>query len=332
MSWKVRINMFTVLAGCAVFDLLFWPDAFLVPKPHRSTAFKGSSGMDPNCPVYGRFQDLDVVCVEWRTQPMDQQIPVPWLAKKLYNWSAKKVLKKQSLPSSGDLYQSSIFLTLSQDGFLEFRTLIQKCIPKTATFAIKRPEKKILRWFLKIFMKDVKHLHLECGFRPDQEGRHLLVRAVQRPSGELQRRCPVYAPYSSFQEILQKWDGKNYRVLPFRRANGNEFARDSLLWCAEQPQRLMWTVSVVNGNGNQGMRDSFLSKPCSPVRVDLRPGVLHEKQTRRWSVQLSFAKVGAPLMVSGTNLWSSCLMQLANTAALISVISSRRKLRLLLVA
>lgn len=237
-----RITICIVSALCA----LNWKDwseafnAFFVHKPHKSTVYTGQAWNreDPNCPVYGRFQDIDVVCVEWRTRPLEEEIPISWLAKKLHNWSARKIVsKKQPLPAPRDLYQSSIYVTLSQEGFLEFRSLIQRCIPGAASLAVKLPKQRFLRWLLKMFMKDVKDTHLECGFWPEKTGRNLVVRAVSYPKGELQGRYPIYSPYSSFQEILQKWDGKRYSALPFRRANGNEFARDSLLWCAEQPLR-----------------------------------------------------------------------------------------------
>lgn len=192
--------------------------------------------------IYGHFPDVDVVKVSWRTKPLEAQIPVKWLARKIHNWSAKKIFsKRKDLPSSRDFYNSWIDVTVLQnEGFFEFREVICKCIPKASRMAIKRPRIWILRVFLRLFMKDSRSTCLRFGFGPDG---NLLVSKSDVLQGELRRSCRIYSPYSSFQSILQKWEtrpgrpGKEFR-------NGNEFARECLLWCEDQPQRydlISWT-------------------------------------------------------------------------------------------
>ena len=192
--------------------------------------------------IYGHFPDVDVVRLSWRTKPLEAQIPVPWLARKIHNWSAKKIFsKRKDLPSSRDFYNSWIDVTVVQnEGFFEFREVICKCIPKASRMAVKRPRIWILRLFLRLFMKDSRSTCLRFGFGPDGS---LLVSKSNVLQGELRRSCRIYSPYSSFQEILQKWErrpgrpGKEFR-------NGNEFARECLLWCEDQPQRydlISWT-------------------------------------------------------------------------------------------
>ena len=185
--------------------------------------------------IYGHFPDVDVVRLSWRTRPLEAQIPVKWLARKIHNWSAKKIFsKRKDLPSSRDFYNSWIDVTVLQnEGFFEFREVICKCIPKASRMAIKRPKIWILRVFLRLFMKDSRSTCLRFGFGPDG---NLLVSKSDVLQGELRRSCRIYSPYSSFQAILQKWEtrpgrpGKEFR-------NGNEFARECLLWCEDQPQR-----------------------------------------------------------------------------------------------
>lgn len=185
--------------------------------------------------IYGHFPDVDVVKLSWRTKPLEAQIPVKWLARKIHNWSAKKIFsKRKDLPSSRDFYNSWIDVTVLQnEGFFEFREVICKCIPKASRMAIKRPRIWILRVFLRLFMKDSRSTCLRFGFGPDG---NLLVSKSDVLQGELRRSCRIYSPYSSFQAILQKWEtrpgcpGKEFR-------NGNEFARECLLWCEDQPQR-----------------------------------------------------------------------------------------------
>lgn len=185
--------------------------------------------------IYGHFPDVDVVRLSWRTKPLEAQIPVKWLARKIHNWSAKKIFsKRKDLPSSRDFYNSWIDVTVLQnEGFFEFREVICKCIPKASRMAIKRPKIWILRVFLRLFMKDSRSTCLRFGFGPDG---NLLVSKSDVLQGELRRSCRIYSPYSSFQAILQKWEtrpgrpGKEFR-------NGNEFARECLLWCEDQPQR-----------------------------------------------------------------------------------------------
>ena len=192
--------------------------------------------------IYGHFPDVDVVKLSWRTKPLEAQIPVRWLARKIHNWSAKKIFsKRKDLPSSRDFYNSWIDVTVLQnEGFFEFREVICKCIPKASRMAIKRPKTWILRVFLRLFMKDSRSTCLRFGFGPDG---NLLVSKSDVLQGELRRSCRIYSPYSSFQAILQKWEtrpgrpGKEFR-------NGNEFARECLLWCEDQPQRydlISWT-------------------------------------------------------------------------------------------
>ena len=142
--------------------------------------------------------------------------------------------KKKDLPSSRDFYKSSIHLTLSQKGFLEYRWVIQKCVPGAAHVAIKQPKLRLLRILLRLFMRDSAHTQLECGFQ--SAGRLKVSSKLPKNPGELRRSLQVYAPYSSFQVILQKWEQQNHPEKDFRKAN--EFARECLLWCAEQPQRL----------------------------------------------------------------------------------------------
>lgn len=206
--------------------------AVLCPLPW---SFSAISQADRDARIHGHFPDVDVLRVDWRTRPLAAQIPVPWLARKVHNWSARKIVaKKKDLPSSRDFYKSSIHLTLLQKGFLEYRWVIQKCVPGAAHVAIKRPKLRLLRILLRLFMRDSAHTQLECGFQ--SAGRLKVSSKLPKNPGELRRSLPVYAPYSSFQVILQKWEQQNHTEKDFRKAN--EFARECLLWCAEQPQRL----------------------------------------------------------------------------------------------
>ena len=205
---------------------------FSFPRPASPTAIAVA---DARQRIYGHFPDVDVVRLSWRTKPLEAQIPVKWLAKRIHNWSAKKIFsKRKDLPSSRDFYNSWVDVTVLQnEGFFEFREVICKCIPKASRMAIKRPRIWILRVFLRLFMKDSRLTCLRFGFGPDG---NLLVSKSDVLQGEMRRSCRIYSPYSSFQEILQKWEtrpgrpGKEFR-------NGNEFARECLLWCEEQPQR-----------------------------------------------------------------------------------------------
>ena len=192
------------------------------------------SKADRRSRIFHHFPDVDVVRVDWRTRPLEAQIPLPWLARKVHNWSARKIVsKKTDLPSSRDFYKSSIHVTLSQKGFFEFRQLIQTCVPGASRVAIKRPESPLLRFLLRLVMRDSAQTRLECGFHSAGDFR---VSSRLPCDGELRRSFRIYAPYSSFQAILQKWVRQHDQRNDFRKAN--EFARECLLWCAEQPQRL----------------------------------------------------------------------------------------------
>ena len=122
---------------------------------------------------------------------------------------------------------------MSQKGFFEFRRVIQKCVPGAAQVAVKRPKRRLLRVLLRLFMRDSAHTQLECGFQA--AGNLRVSSELPKHLGTLRRSLQVYAPYSSFQLILQKWEQKKHPEKDFRKAN--EFARECLLWCAEQPQR-----------------------------------------------------------------------------------------------
>lgn len=185
--------------------------------------------------IFGHFPDVDVIRVDWHTKPLQRQIPLPWLANKIHNWSTRKIAKSQVLPASRDLYKSSIRVTLAHNGFLEFRPVIQKCIPGAAQVAIKRPQTRVLRYFLRLLMRDSQQTRLECGFYSEGNLKICKVSSKSQYEGKLRRSCHIWAPYSSFQAILQKWEYQAEPTKDFRRAN--EFARDCLLWCAEQPQK-----------------------------------------------------------------------------------------------
>jgi len=65
--------------------------AVLCPLPW---SFSAISQADRGARIHGHFPDVDVLCVDWRTRPLAAQIPVPWLARKVHNWSARKIVAK----------------------------------------------------------------------------------------------------------------------------------------------------------------------------------------------------------------------------------------------
>ena len=60
----------------------------------RSLSFSAISRADRRARIHGHFPDVDVLRVEWRTAPLQRQIPVPWLARKVHNWSARKIVAR----------------------------------------------------------------------------------------------------------------------------------------------------------------------------------------------------------------------------------------------
>ena len=201
---------------------------------HSPASFRQAGVRD--CPVYGRFPGADVVGLEWRTEPLKDQIPIRWLAR-VCHWSSsqKFFARRKDLPASRDMYHSTVYITVSYDVFLQFRSPIQRWFPGTSKMWRRSPRRRLWRWLLKPFMKGTRHL--ECGFGADLEnsGRNLLVRPIQHPRGELQRSCNITAPYSSLQMVFQEWAGKDYSANPMKKANCNQFARECLLWGEEQP-------------------------------------------------------------------------------------------------
>jgi hypothetical protein len=65
--------------------------AVLCPLPW---SFSAISQADRDARIHGHFPDVDVLRVDWRTRPLAAQIPVPWLARKVHNWSARKIVAK----------------------------------------------------------------------------------------------------------------------------------------------------------------------------------------------------------------------------------------------
>ena len=176
--------------------------------------------VDTSSAVRGDFKDLDVVRVEWRTRPLK----LPW-AEGWHDFSSKRAERR--LPRSSDGFKSSIYVTVSSE-LWEFRSLIQKCLRRTV--ALRRPKSRMLRCLCFLFMRPFRDRQLECSFGPE-----LAVRSVSEAEGELRRSCGVYSPFSSFQEVLQRWHGLRSSWLPWKRSTSNDFARDSLLWCEDQP-------------------------------------------------------------------------------------------------
>ena len=197
----------------------------------------GDSGSRKNriCPVYGDFPDVDVVAVEWRTEPMDEQIPVPLLAKVFHWCSSKKMFAaRPDLPASRDLYNSTIFVELSEPAFFAGRRLVQKLFPRTGRWT-KGPRNRFLKWILRPFTKGTRWL--ECAFRDNvqHEGGNVVARPVDKRRGTYQGRriCPNI-PFSEFQAILQEWDEREYYANPVMKQNCNEFAREALKWAEWQ--------------------------------------------------------------------------------------------------
>ena len=176
--------------------------------------------------VRGDFKDLDVVRLEWRTRPLKLDA---WALGGWHDFSAKRAEKR--LPRSSDGFRSSIYVTYKASELWEFRGLIQRCQGKTRTLALRRPKSRLLRWLLSLFMRPARDRQLECSFGPELTVRSLSKEGVE---GELRRSCDVYTPFS-FQEVLQRWHGRRSSWMPWKRCSSNDFARDSLLWCEDQP-------------------------------------------------------------------------------------------------
>ena len=217
------------------------PQLFSYPKSHASHTVHSPGRLRPasaqrDCPVYGRFPDVDVVSLHWHTEPLQDQIPVPVLARVCHWASTKKVFsKRKDLPASRDMYHSTVYVIVSKDLFFQFRGLIQKWFPSTSKRWRRAPRRRVFRWLLKPFMKGTRCLECTFGADLDSTGQNLWVCPVQHPRGVLQRSCEISAPYSSLQMKLQEWAPKDYSANPIKKANCNQFARECLLWGEEQP-------------------------------------------------------------------------------------------------
>ena len=212
----------------------FYPTSHAHTSLRRRASLRRSSVRD--CPVYGRFPDADVVGLEWRTDPLEDQIPVRWLARFCHQLSTRKVFsKRKDLPASRDMYHSTVYVFFSHEVFFQFRAILQRWFPRLAKLWKAAPTTRVIRWLWRPFMKGSRCL--ECSFGADLEntGWNLIARPVQRPRGNLQRRCNIRAPYSSLQMKLQEWSQKDYSANPLKKANCNEFVRECLLWGEDQP-------------------------------------------------------------------------------------------------
>ena len=96
----------------------------------RSPATMRRASSELDGPVYGRFPGADVVGLEWRTEPLEDEIPIPWLAKACHGLSARKLFaRRKDLPASRDMYHSTIYVLLSFEAFLLFRSAIRLLFP-----------------------------------------------------------------------------------------------------------------------------------------------------------------------------------------------------------
>ena len=67
-----------------------------------SWSFSAISRADRGARIHGHFPDVDVLRVDWRTAPLGAaQIPVPWLARKVHNWSVRKIVANPGAVESG---------------------------------------------------------------------------------------------------------------------------------------------------------------------------------------------------------------------------------------
>ena len=113
----------------------------------RSPATMRRASSELDGPVYGRFPGADVVGLEWRTEPLEDEIPIPWLAKACHGLSARKLFaRRKDLPASRDMYHSTIYVLLSFEAFLLFRSAIRLLFPWTAQLWIRAPRRRIFRW------------------------------------------------------------------------------------------------------------------------------------------------------------------------------------------
>ncbi|CAE7369213.1 rep [Symbiodinium microadriaticum] len=184
LPWHCHTKLQTTKPSAAAIPLLAFtaapllnsrPEVPLFASPLsygcRSTRSPGTMrkvSPKPDCPVYGRFQGVDVVGLEWRTEPLDDEIPIPWLARACHGLSSRKLFaRRKDLPASRDMYHSTIYVLLSFEAFLLFRSGIRQLFPWTARQWIKAPRRRIIRWLLRPLMKGTRCL--ECAFGADME-------------------------------------------------------------------------------------------------------------------------------------------------------------------
>ena len=165
LPWHCHTKLQTTKPSAAAIPLLAFtaapllnsrPEVPLFASPLsygcRSTRSPGTMrkvSPKPDCPVYGRFQGVDVVGLEWRTEPLDDEIPIPWLARACHGLSSRKLFaRRKDLPASRDMYHSTIYVLLSFEAFLLFRSGIRQLFPWTARQWIKAPRRRIIRWEL----------------------------------------------------------------------------------------------------------------------------------------------------------------------------------------
>lgn len=177
--------------------------------------------------VSGPFPDTLIVSMEWRTNPLREQIPVPFLPGVLHWVSRQKLFAcVKDKPASRDLFHSSLY----------FRLWGPRRLPRW----LPRLLRTLFTWPGRFFPRLRRFMTYYCKaeFGAGSSGPNLRVEYVLADKfachpEELERvvKFPLPPSYRSFQEaVLMPWSKRSYAANPLQKSNCNQFVRACLDW------------------------------------------------------------------------------------------------------